>query len=564
MRSAARKKAVRRLGWLILVAAMMLLIEGSAHAEAGRVQHVTSLEAFIDATDAADEVYDQGTEVSKLTPFSTRRIRVKREISSLEGAVKGVSYDGATLLCFASAEDTREAYEKLSAKYGEENVLPDLPLFSAEAQGWGVEFMNLDDQIRRATKAHAGSNKKVTVAVIDSGINRNHSIFRGTQISSDSKSMIEAGGTIADDNGHGTAVSGIIAESTPDNVELMAIKVFGKSTDSTTEDINQAIAYASEKGADVINLSLSSNQHEIIDLYEQDYPNLIPNFLRELDLQLKMAANKGAIICAASGNDGGDLDALYSFPAFSQFTLAVGSIDRYGDRSAFSNYGMSLDFCAPGKDVSMAAEDSNTGYYVSSGTSFATPYISACCAYVKMDDPTANLISARETLKEMSVDYGAEGWDKYYGWGMPKYEDFIDDGEQGGGTDPSKDDGEGSNANKTSKAVMTVTVNTKTVTANVVKRAIKDAGSTDRTAVEIVLGKKVRKISKGAFKGTSVRTLVVKSRKLSRRSVRGSLKGSRIKTVKIKAGGKKINKKYVKKYRKIFTKKNAGRKVRIK
>ena len=549
---------------------MMLLADGSAHAEAGEVRHVTSLEAFIDATHAADEVYDQGAEIGKLTPFSARRIRVKRELSSLEGAVKGVSYDGDTLLCFATAEDTREAYERLSAEYGEENVLPDLPLFSADAQGWGVEYMNLDDQIRREVKAHADGDEKVTVAVIDSGINSTHDIFRGTQISTDSKSMIEAGGTLADDNGHGTAVSGIIAESTPDNVELMAIKVFGKSTDSTTEDINQAIAYASEKGADVINLSLSSNQHEIIDLYEQDYPNLIPNFLRELDLQLKMAANKGAIICAASGNDGGDLDELYSYPAFSQYTLAIGSIDRYGDRSGFSNYGKSLDFCAPGKDVTMAAEDSNTGYYVASGTSFATPYISACCAYVKMDDPAANFINARDTLKQISVDYGDEGWDKYYGWGMPKYEEFIDDGtddeEPGSETDPPKEEnnGEEANADKVVKTVSSVTVNTKTVNAKAVKQAIKKAGSTDRAVVEIVLGKKVRKISKGAFKGTNVKTLVVKSKKLKKKTVRGSLKGSKIKTVKVKTGSKKTSRKYVKKYKKIFTRKNAGRKVKVK
>lgn len=71
-------------------------------------------------------------------------------------------------------------------------------------------------------------------------------------------------------------------------------------------------------------------------------------------------------------------------------------------------------------------------------------------------------------------------------------------------------------------------------------------------------------IQKNAFKGTKVKTVTVKSKKLTKKSVRGSLKGSKIKTIKVKVGKKKVNKQYVKKYKKIFTKKNAGRKVVVK
>ena len=70
-------------------------------------------------------------------------------------------------------------------------------------------------------------------------------------------------------------------------------------------------------------------------------------------------------------------------------------------------------------------------------------------------------------------------------------------------------------------------------------------------------------IAAKAFKGTKVRTLTVKTMGLSKATVKGSLKGSKIKTVKVKVGKKKVNKKFVKKYKKIFTKKNAGKKVRV-
>ena len=46
-------------------------------------------------------------------------------------------------------------------------------------------------------------------------------------------------------------------------------------------------------------------------------------------------------------------------------------------------------------------------------------------------------------------------------------------------------------------------------------------------------------------------------------SVRGSLKGSKVRKVKVKVGKKKVNKQYAKKYKKIFTKKNAGKKVKV-
>ena len=80
----------------------------------------------------------------------------------------------------------------------------------------------------------------------------------------------------------------------------------------------------------------------------------------------------------------------------------------------------------------------------------------------------------------------------------------------------------------------------------------------------VTIGKNVSKIMKNAFKGSKATKMIVKSKKLKKASVKGSLKGSKIKTVQVKVGKKKVNKQYVKKYKKIFTKKNAGRKVVVK
>ena len=108
-----------------------------------------------------------------------------------------------------------------------------------------------------------------------------------------------------------------------------------------------------------------------------------------------------------------------------------------------------------------------------------------------------------------------------------------------------------------------VTINTKVVNAAVVKKAVDAAAKQGLAPDTIIIGKKVRKIGKSAFKGTQVKTLIIKSKKLSKKSVKGSLRGSAVKNVKVKIGKKSINKKYVKKYKKIFTRKNAGRKTRV-
>ena len=80
----------------------------------------------------------------------------------------------------------------------------------------------------------------------------------------------------------------------------------------------------------------------------------------------------------------------------------------------------------------------------------------------------------------------------------------------------------------------------------------------------VILPATISKINRGAFKGSNVKTLIVKSKKLTKKSVKGSLKGSKVKTVKVKVGSKAQNKKYVKKYKKIFTPKNCGKKVTVK
>lgn len=107
----------------------------------------------------------------------------------------------------------------------------------------------------------------------------------------------------------------------------------------------------------------------------------------------------------------------------------------------------------------------------------------------------------------------------------------------------------------------TVVVNEKTVNAKVLKKVI---GTRASVVTTVVLGPKVKKISKRVFKAFSkVKTIVIRTKKLKKPSVRGCLKKSKVKIVRVQVGSAKVNKKYVKKYKKLFTKKVCGKKVGV-
>ena len=167
-----------------------------------------------------------------------------------------------------------------------------------------------------------------------------------------------------------------------------------------------------------------------------------------------------------------------------------------------------------------------------------------------MDNENAGNREAVKALGAICVDYGDAGWDCFYGWGMPKYGVVA--------KKPVQDDSDAK-----ARAVKSVKVGGSKVTAASIRAAIAAAGGRNEYVTELVLGKGVKKISKNALKGTKVKTIVIKSKKLKKKSVKGSLKGSSVTKIKVKVGSKKTNKKYVRKYKPYFTKKNAGRKVKV-
>ncbi|NOZ67927.1 MAG: S8 family serine peptidase [Deferribacteres bacterium] len=225
-----------------------------------------------------------------------------------------------------------------------------------------------------------------------------------------------------DDEGHGTHVTGTIAQSTNNgigvagiafNTSIMPVKVLDKNGSGTYADIAEGIYFAANNGADVINMSLGG-----------------PSPSTTLEEALAYAYNKGVTIVAAAGNDGSD---VIGYPAaYDAYVIAVGAT-RYDETlSYYSNYGPSLDIVAPGGDTKVdqngdgyvdgilqqtfGSSTDDWGYFYYQGTSMATPHVAGVAALLIANGITGP-DNVREALQSTAKDLGPAGWDPTYGWG---------------------------------------------------------------------------------------------------------------------------------------------------
>ena len=297
----------------------------------------------------------------------------------------------------------------------------------------------------RAAKADGG--RGVVVAVIDSGVAyRDYRSFRRAPDLYAGRftkpyDYIDDDRTPLDEDGHGTHVTGTIAQKTNNNlaltglaygVTIMPIRVLDENGDGDGSDFTRALRYAARNGADVINMSVEFDT----ELRAADIPEVIA--------AMRYARGKGALLVGASGNDGED---HVSYPARSGHAIAVGASTHGGCAAAFSNTGTGLDVVAPGGGEDAAAGDndwdrehcdpSRRGRVIYQqtiwrsvrdfqiigfeGTSEAAPHVTAAAALViatKSAGANPSPAEVAEHLKSTARDMGAPGPDARYGHGL--------------------------------------------------------------------------------------------------------------------------------------------------
>jgi serine protease len=253
----------------------------------------------------------------------------------------------------------------------------------------------------------------VKVAVIDTGIAIAGSID-GMACIVDEKNTIDGSTNAFDGNGHGTHVSGTIAQNTNNAIGVaglaygacvMPIKALSDSGSGTDADMAEAIAYAIDKGARVISMSLG---------YPASYS--LSDFAGAASYSVLNTLPDNVIVVAASGNEGAS---NVSYPASHPNTIAVGAVAEGNGVASYSNQGPSLDLVAPGSGIVQETRyNAVWGYYAYSGTSMATPHVSAAAALLLSVNNSLTRTDVLSKLKSSAMDLGSAGEDSVYGAGL--------------------------------------------------------------------------------------------------------------------------------------------------
>lgn len=329
--------------------------------------------------------------------------------------------DNYYILTFENSDIMQDNYEKMQNDDDIKGIMKNYKVYimdeiqSQSVSGelaWGVVqkgFLNYSTKLK-----YEGNTRNVKIAVIDSGINKNHEAFKETTTADRldltySYDFVNGDNDVSDDHGHGTMVAGTIVEATPNNVKIVPIKAMDSNGEGDLIMICDAIESVIDK-VDIVNLSLGI-----------DISTVNSGTLTMCNKLFKDCSDSGLIITCASGNS----SSAICYPAANQYTVSAGSIDSNNQISYFSCYGSELDFVLPGENLRLPNYTSNNGYVNASGTSFSCPLLSSAIALVKIDYNYTKLSDIYSVLKANSEDLGATGKDNYYGWGAINFNKYM-------------------------------------------------------------------------------------------------------------------------------------------
>lgn len=338
----------------------------------------------------------EGGSILVTAPFQTRRLLVK----TLPGAAPEASDAAVVLplgrdryaLQFETEAQARTACTRLSADPKVIYAEPD-SIASLDALGWGTDAIAAP----AFQAVLPAARETVIVAVLDSGLDSTNALFSG-RVTAKQWNFVAGNSNPADDHarGHGTHVSGIVADATPSNVKIMPLKVMHANGSGAASLIIEGLSYAVEHGARVVNMSLSSA-----------YTN------RESWAEaLSAAAAAGVTVVASAGNDS---QSHRSYPASLHNAIAVAASDSTGAPWSGSNYGSWVDIAAPGVKVTSTVPG---GYASLTGTSMAAPYVSAAAALVISHSPGVEQKQILPYLQSISTKWSDPTLAQKYGPGV--------------------------------------------------------------------------------------------------------------------------------------------------
>lgn len=223
-----------------------------------------------------------------------------------------------------------------------------------------------------------------------------------------------------DDHGHGTHVAGTIAQRTGNGrgvagvafeATLMPLKVLSAQGSGTAADIADAIYFAADEGARVINMSLGGGSASAV-----------------MGDAVAYARKKGVVVVCAAGNNG---RGVVEYPAAYPGAFAVSAVGPSGELASYSSWGKELALSAPGGDterggtkggvlqntIDPARPGATDVYLAFNGTSMATPHVAGAAALV-ISAGVTDADDVERILRASAKDVGGQAWSERYGDGL--------------------------------------------------------------------------------------------------------------------------------------------------
>jgi serine protease len=287
------------------------------------------------------------------------------------------------------------------------------------AKQWNMPMINMP----KAWEITKG--KGVVVAVLDTGIAyEDHDGFKQVADLKGAKftkgwDFVNNDEHANDDHGHGTHVAGTIAQVTNNKegvagvafeATLMPVKVLNHFGSGSTAAISDAIRWAADHGANVINMSLGGGGRSAV-----------------MENAVAYARKKGVVVVCAAGNGG---RGVVEFPAAYPASVAVSAVGPTGALAPYSSYGKELDIAAPGGDKSRGVEygilqntidardNAKSIYAYFNGTSMATPHVAGVAALLIAAGAKTPDQVEKALFASAKAAPGTSGWTEKFGHGI--------------------------------------------------------------------------------------------------------------------------------------------------
>ncbi len=300
-----------------------------------------------------------------------------------------------------------------------------------------VPLINADDvwELQNTSGINV-TGEGVNVAVLDTGIDYNHSVFGGgfgpgyqvvdgydfvtcdhfNLVNYECDSPKSEDDNPMDDNGHGTHCAGIVTGVAP-NVSLYAYKILNKDGVGAEAWLFSALERAVDPNQDgnfSDHMNVVSMSFGLFSPGSSDNPS---NPDDQISRTVDMLVDSGIVFVAAAGNRGPSAGTIQS-PACARKAIAVGSTDKndkislYSSRGPTPNGTIKPDVVAPGISINSTWLDN--GYSTQSGTSMACPHVAGIAALILQKHPDWEPLEVKMAIRNTALDLGydimTQGW----------------------------------------------------------------------------------------------------------------------------------------------------------